>query len=472
MLEILKSHDAMALADLVRRRKVSALEVLQASINAAERLNPDLNAIITPLYDQAKAQLEAGLPEGPFYGVPFLVKDLAVSMRGVPTTMGSRLAEKNVPAFDSEIISRYRRAGLVIMGRTNSSEFGLFTATEPKLHGPTNNPWNLRHSPGGSSGGSAAAVAAGIVPMAHATDGGGSIRIPAACCGLFGLKPTRARITSGPDGGEAIAGMAVQHALCWSVRDSAALLDATAGPMPGDPYFPGRPSTTYLEAAGQDPKPLRIAFSAKAPNGAAIDKEAARAVIDVAGLCEDLGHEVVEDAPDFAVEALQDAFLKVFAANCMANILRLSPGGLPGGDLLEPLTRAVAEMGRSMDATSYIHALQLLHREARNIAGFYERFDIWLTPTLAGPAPRTGYFDNDQTDVEEWLRQILSFSPFTFLCNVTGQPAMTLPLAISGSSLPLGCHFAAPYGREDMLFSLAGQIERATPWKDRRPPAL
>ncbi len=469
MSETLDRLDATAIAQKIRSGECSAKEVLEITVNKITKFNPSLNAIITPLYDQALEAIEAGLPEGPFSGVPFVIKDLVVSVAGVPSTAASKLMINNIPAVDSEIVARHRRAGLVIVGKTNSSEFGLATATEPDLFGPTKNPWNPNHSPGGSSGGSAAAVAAGIVPIGHATDGGGSIRIPAACCGLFGLKPTKARITAGPEGGEPLAGMAMQHCVSWSVRDSAALLDATAGPLPGDPYYPPPPNGTYLDASKTDPGRLKIAFSTTAPNGAAIHDESAKATRHMAALCESLGHEVAEDSPKFDIETVQNGFLLVFQANTMANIMRMNGGKLPKEGMIEPLSMAVAERGMAMSATQYIHAIQSLHRETRNIAKFYEQYDLWLTPTLATPAPLTGYFRSDETDVDKWLEQILGFSPFTFLCNVTGQPAMTIPSGLTKDNLPVGSHFAAPYGAEEMLFALAGQLERASPWNDQRP---
>ncbi|VAW00415.1 Aspartyl-tRNA(Asn) amidotransferase subunit A @ Glutamyl-tRNA(Gln) amidotransferase subunit A [hydrothermal vent metagenome] len=469
MTQAFEALDALAIADLVRRGEVSAQEVLETTLSTIAARNPGLNAIVTPLYDEARKAVDAGLPDGPFSGVPFVIKDLVVSLAGVPSTAASRLCINNIPTADSEIVRRHRRAGLVIVGKTNSSEFGLQAVTEPDLNGPTNNPWNLAHSPGGSSGGSAACVAAGLVPMGHATDGGGSIRIPAACCGLFGLKPTRARITAGPEGGEGLAGLAMQHAVTRSVRDSAALLDATAGPMAGDPYFPAPPDQPYLQAAGRDPGRLKIAFSTRAPNGAHIDPQCVQATLAAARLCESLGHDVVEAEPEFDIEAAQSCFLSIFQANTMANIARITGSGLPRDGLIEPLTRAVAERGQAMTASSYIHAVQTMHRESRRIAGFFTRYHLWLTPTLATPAPLTGYFSNGETDVEQWLEKLLAFSPFTFLSNVTGQPAMSVPLGQSSEGLPIGCHFAAPYGEEQLLFSLAGQLERASPWKDKKP---
>jgi Asp-tRNA(Asn)/Glu-tRNA(Gln) amidotransferase A subunit family amidase len=464
-----EKYDGMGLAELVRKRDVKPEEVLETTLARAAELNPALNAIVTPLYDEARRALAAGLPEGPFTGVPYVIKELVVSVRGAATTSASRLLEKNVAAADSEIVARCRRAGLVIFGKTNSSEFGLAAATEPALYGVTRNPWDRERSPGGSSGGSAAAVAAGILPMGHATDGGGSIRIPASCCGLFGLKPTRGRITAGPEGGEGLAGLAHQHAVTWSVRDSAALLDATAGSLPGDPYYPAPPQGSYLSEMEREPGRLRIAFSVEAPGGSPVDPDCRAAVETAAKLCAELGHEVMEASPAFDHEAMRAGFLAVFQANTAANVGRVTGGGLPAEGLVEPLTRAVAEQGLAMPAAVYIRHLQALHRESRRIARFFEDHDVWLTPTLATQPKPIGTFATDTDDADGWMDRMLAFIPFTWLFNVTGQPAMSVPLGMSGGGLPVGCHFAARYGEEDLLFRLAAQLERAAPWRGRRP---
>jgi len=460
-----ESFDGLGLAELVRRREVSAAEVLETAIERAEKLNPALNAIVTPLYDEARRTASADLPDGPFAGVPYVIKELVTSVAGTATTSASRLLKENMAKADSEIVARLRRAGLLIMGKTNSSEFGLAAATEPALYGPTQNPWKEGASPGGSSGGSAAAVAAGILPMGHATDGGGSIRIPASCCGLFGLKPTRARITAGPQGGEGLAGLASQHAVTWSVRDSAALLDATAGPLPGDPYFPPAPPRTYIEETEREPGRLRIAFSTKAPGGTPVNPECVAAALDTARLCEDLGHHVAEASPEFDAAASREGFTAVFHANTMANVARATGGGLPEPGLVEPLTRAMAERGRAMPAYVYIHHLQALHHESRRIARFFADYDLWLTPTLGAPPPPIGTFATDTDDPDEWMQRLLGFIPFTWLANVTGQPAMSVPLGQSRAGLPIGSHFLARYGEEDLLFRLAAQLERARPWR-------
>jgi len=416
------------------------------------------------MFDQARQAARKDIPDGPFRGVPFLVKDLAAEVAGEPMSEGSRFLDGYVSDGDCELVARYRAAGLITLGKTNTSEFGLLPTAEPELFGPARNPWNTDRMTGGSSGGSSAAVAAGLVPAAHANDGGGSIRIPASCCGLFGMKPTRARITAGPETGEGLAGLASQHAGTWSVRDSAALLDATAGPLPGDPYFPPPPADSYVAQAGRDPGKLRIAFSTGAPNGAAIDADCVAATEKAARLCAELGHDVEEASPEFDVEIVEKSFAAAFQANTMANIGRATGGGLPGEGMIEPLTRAIAERGLALGAPDYIRALQAMHRETRRIATFFERYDVWLTPTLATPPPRIGTYDSDITDVDLWMERLMSFIPFTYLLNVTGQPGMSLPLGIARNGLPVGCHFAGRYGEEGMLFSLAGQIERAEPW--------
>ena len=296
-----RSRDALGLAELVRSGEVSAPELLEIAIARSQAVNPVINCLVERLYDYARAAVARGLPSGPFTGVPFLLKDLGMHLAGTVTTNGSRFYRDAVADYTNTVVSRYQQAGLVIFGKTASPEFGGTGTTESILFGDTRNPWDMQRSAGGSSGGAAAAVAAGILPLANATDGGGSIRIPASCCGLFGMKPTRARITAGPETGEGLAGLASQHAVTWSVRDSAALLDATAGPLPGDPYFPPPPADSYMAQAGRDPGKLRIAFSTGAPNGAAIDADCVAATEKAARLCAELGHDVEEASPEFDV---------------------------------------------------------------------------------------------------------------------------------------------------------------------------
>ena len=462
-------HDGLGLARLVQQGEVTPQELLDAALARIERHNPQLNAVVTPLVDAARAEIARGLPPGPFQGVPFLVKELVASVAGAATTASSRLYARQMPAADSEIVVRLRRAGLVIVGKTNSPEFGLSPATESLLYGDTRNPWNTELSPGGSSGGAAAAVASGMVPLAHATDGGGSIRIPASCCGLFGLKPTRARTTAGPEGGEGLSGLAHQHVVSRSVRDSAALLDAVAGPMPGDPYTAVPPERPYLEEMGRAPGRLRVAYSTTAPTGVPVDAACVAAVEDAARLCEQLGHHVQEASPDFDAQVVERGFEMVFAANTMANIARVTGGAMPDRDLVEPLTYALAEVGRGYSAADYILNLQALQRQARRIAGFFERHDIWLTPTLAQTPRALGHFDIRSSDVQTWLDRLAAYLPFTYPFNITGQPAASVPLYWTADGLPIGCQFAARYGEEGLLLRLCAQLEAARPWFDRRP---
>ena len=463
-----EDHDGLGLADLVRRREVSAGELLEAALQRTDVSQSALNAVVTRLDGAARAAVVAGLPDGPFTGVPFLVKELVASVAGAATTGASRLYAGSMATHDSEIVARYRRAGLVIFGKTNSPEFGLSPTTESHLYGVTRNPWRTDLAPGGSSGGSAAAVAAGIVPIAHATDGGGSIRIPASTCGLFGLKPTRARISAGPEGGEGLSGLAVQHAVSRSVRDSAALLDATLGSLPGDPYSALPPARPYLAEAGTEPGRLRIGFARSAPAGTALANDCIAAVDDAARLCESLGHHVEEASPACDWPALTRDFVRVFGANVMANIARATGGVLPERRLVEPLTYAIAERARSVSAAELIAAIHSLHRQARLIARFFARFDLWLTPTLASPPLPVGAFDIESADVDGWVEQLAAFLPFTYPFNVSGQPAASVPLHWNGDGLPIGVQFAARYGDEATLFRIAGQLERARPWSGRR----
>lgn len=463
------AHDGLGLAALVQAGEVSANELLDAALARIAACNPALNAVVTPMAERARAEVARGLAPGAFRGVPFLVKELVAAVAGTATSSASRLYAGQLASSDSEIVARFRRAGLVIAGKTNSPEFGLSPATESLLYGVTRNPWNLALSPGGSSGGAAAAVAAGMVPLAHATDGGGSIRIPASCCGLFGLKPTRARTSAGPDGGEGLSGLAHQHVVSRSVRDSAALLDAIAGPLPGDPYQAPAPARPFLDEVARDPRRLRIGYAHVAPTGVAVDAECRAAVEDAARLCAALGHEVEEASPDFDAQAVARGFERVFAVNTMANIARKTGGAMPGRDQVEPLTYALAARGRAVSASDYVLNLHALHRESRRIAAFFTRYDIWLTPTLAQTPRPIGWFDIHSGDVDTWLARLADYLPFTYIFNVTGQPAASVPLYWTEAGVPIGCQIAARYGEEGLLLGLAAQLERARPWFQRRP---
>jgi amidase len=465
------SLDATALADLVRQKQVKPIELVEATIERIEQLNPTLNAVVTPMYEQARAAADRKLPEGPFTGVPFLLKDLGASYGGVRMTMGSSFLRNFVPDHDTELVIRQKRAGLIILGKTNTPELGILPTTEPRLFGPSRNPWDIKRTTGGSSGGSAAAVAAGIVPMAHANDGGGSIRIPASCCGLFGLKPTRARNPHGPDLGDIFSGLVVEHAVTRSVRDSAALLDATAGPDVGDPYWAPPPLRPFLKEVGADPGKLRIAFTVRAATGVKIHEDCIQAVQDAASLCASLGHVVEEAAPGVNGQLLTQAFTALWSGGCAWTIdgLGFATGRTPTRDQFEPLTWALYEMGRKQSASAYLLSLTLLQRAARDIARFFLKYDVWLTPTLSEPPLPLGEFDSPPENPLQGFDRAIAFVPFTPVCNATGQPAMSVPLFWNAAGLPVGVHFIGRFGDEATLFRLAAQLEAARPWAGRRP---
>jgi amidase len=438
------------------------------------------------MYEQALSTANSPNIEGPFAGVPFLLKDLLAAYAGVKMTLGSNLLRDFVPDHDSELVARYKRAGLIIVGKTNTPELGLLPTTEPHLFGACRNPWNTDRTPGGSSGGSAAAVASGMVPMAHANDGGGSIRIPASCCGLFGLKPTRARNPLGPDFGDLMSGLLAEHAVTRSVRDSAALLDATSGPDIGDPYWAPPPVRPFIMEVGADPGKLRIAFTMRTDTGVSVHKDCVRAVQDAATLCTgvsvhkdcvravqdaatlctDLGHEVLEAAPELDGELIAHAFTVIWSSGCASTLNLLNPKQ----NQLEPLTWALYEVGRHYTAADYLHALVTMQRVSRQIADFMVDYDALLTPTLAEPPVPLGSFDCPPDDPLKGLRRGEEFIPFTPICNITGQPAMTVPLFWNAEGLPIGTHFIGRFGDEATLFRLASQLEQARPWADRRPP--
>jgi amidase len=461
--------DALATAQLIKSGKIGTRELLDATILKLRRLNESLNAVTDFYEDSALAKSVAAAGEGPFQGVPFLVKQLMAECAGTPTTLGSKFFAKGpVAQADSAAVARMRRAGLVIVGRTNTSELGLAPTTEPAFGGATMSPWRKDLSPGGSSGGSAAMVAARGLPMAHATDGGGSIRIPAALCGLFGLKPSRGRITMAPIG-ETLAGAGAQLAVSISVRDSAALLDAIAGPAPGDPYAAPPAKGTFLAATEREPKKLRIAFMKKPVGGGPLDPVLVAAVERTAALLAELGHQVEEAAPDYDAAATGMAFGTVMSANTFTNIQLRAAGRVPGPDDLEPVTRAYAERGRQVSADGYIRAVQIFHRTGRQLGAFFETWDVLLSPTIARTSLPLGTIRMDG-DVDNYDQALAPMVAFTAVCNATGVPAMSVPLEWSDEGLPIGLHFVARLGAEEMLYSLAAQLERARPWHDRRPP--
>ena len=467
--DLFATHDAVAVAELVKTRRVGKRELLDATLARLRAANASLNAI-TDFYAGALLEQSVAMAgDGPFEGVPFVVKQLMADCAGTPTTVGSRFfAREPVATADSAAVTRMRRAGLVIVGRSNTSEFGLAPTTEPAFGGATVNPWGPALSPGGSSGGSAAVVAARALPMAHATDGGGSIRIPASLCGLFGLKPSRGRISMAPVG-ETLAGAGAQLCVSISVRDSAALLDALAGGEPGDPYA-APAAGSFLAATRQRPKRLRVAFMRRPVGGAALDPQLVAAVEATARLLEGLGHVVEEASPGYDAEAHGIAFGTVMAANTWTNIQNRANGRVPGPDDLEPVTRLGAELGRAVTAHDYIRAVQTFHRTGRALGAFFERHDILLSPTLARVSLPLGEVRMDGT-LEAYQEKLAPMVAFTSVCNATGVPAMSMPLAWSVDGLPIGLHFVARYGAEEALFALAAQLEEARPWRDRRPPA-
>ena len=464
--------DATAQAELVRTKQVKPIELVEATIERIERVNPQINAVVTPMYDIARKIAEGPLPEGPFTGVPFLMKDLGPMYAGIRFTSGSVFSKDIIAPIDSELTRRYKRAGLIVVGKTNTPELGLVPTTEPKLFGATKNPWNTGHSTGGSSGGSGAAVAAGIVPMAHGNDGGGSIRIPASCCGVFGLKPTRARTPQGPLFGDQMSGLVADHALTRSVRDSAALLDATAGPDIGDPYYAPPQARPWTQEVGADPGRLRIAFSLRTATGVELHPDCVAAVKDAAALCEDLGHELVEGSPPINGEQLTDAFIAMWEAGTAQGIDSLAPllGKKPTPDEFEPLTWALYEAGQQVTAPRYLIGITQLQQMSRSVAHWMQDYDLWLTPTLAEPPLKLGELDPTPDNPRAGFERAAKYVPFTPIQNATGQPAMSVPLYWNEAGLPVGAHFTARFGDEATLFRLAAQLEEARPWATRRPP--
>lgn len=464
--------DATAQAELVRKKNVKPIELVDAAIERIEQVNPQLNAVITPMYDEARAAANGALPDGPFTGVPFLLKDLLAAYAGVRMVSGSALLKDFVPDHDSELVARYKRAGLVTVGKTNTPEYGILPTTEPALFGPSRNPWDTTRATGGSSGGSAAAVAAGLVPFAHGNDGGGSIRIPASCCGLFGLKPTRGRNPLGPDFGDLFSGLVAEHALTRSVRDSAALLDATSGPDVGDPYWAPPPARPFLEEVGADPGKLRIGFTTTALSGAQIHPDCIAAVNDSARLCSGLGHEVVEATPTLNGTLMASMFMTIWSAGCAWTIDAAAHalGRQPSADQFEPGTWALYQMGLKQTGAGYMAALAWTQAASREVARFMVDYDVWLTPTLGEPPLPIGSFDATPEDAMAGMKRAVQFVPFTPVCNMTGQPAMSVPLYWNEQGLPIGTHFVGRFGDEATLFGLAAQLETARPWAGRRPP--
>jgi amidase len=485
-------YDGLGLAQLVRKKQVKPSELVEEAISRIERLNPQVNAVIHKMYELARKAADGDLPDGSFKGVPFLMKDLLMAYAGVPLSNGSRFFKDFIPDHDSELVKRFKAAGIIVVGKTNTPEFGLLPVTEPELFGPSNNPWDVTRTPGGSSGGSAAAVAARMVPLAHGSDGGGSIRHPASCCGVFGLKPTRGRNPIGPDVGEGWRGLACDHVLTRSVRDSAAMLDATAGPDVGALYYAVPPARPFLSEVGVDPGKLRIAFTSEPFLGGIVDKDCVKGLEATAKLCEDLGHEVVESAPQIDGKAFARAFLTIICVETRTTIeeSEVLLSRKASFKDFEPSTWVLGLLGRQCRAPEFSRSLNLAQHTARQIGEFFEKYDVMLTPTLAMPPVVTGALQpkgiqavamkllgslnaggliNTLSGIDVLAEHVFEFIPYTPLFNVTGQPAMSVPLCWNDEGLPIGMQFVGRYGDEATLLRLAGQLEKARPWSERIP---
>ena len=468
----LAAFDLAAQAALVRSGEVTPLELVDAAIERIESINAALNAVVTPLFDRARREAAAGdLPDGPLRGVPYLLKDLGATLGGTVQTSGSRAFAGRVSDADSALTARLRAAGAIVLGKTSTPEFGNHSTSEPVLFGPARNPWATDRTTGGSSGGSAAAVASRMVAAAHGNDGAGSIRIPASCCGLFGLKPTRGRNSWAPSG-DAMAGLAVEHAITRSVADSALLLDVTSGPVPGDPYVAPAPDRPFRQEVGRDPGRMRVAWTATPPFETPVDPACATAVRDAAGALASLGHEVVEDRPAFDGTVLLEPFARVWAIANLEGYREATRylGREPLPDELEVTTWELVEHARRFDAVDLLDALDQLARAARSVAPFFERYDVWLTPTLARPPERLGVLNRSQGGAVEWWTFDCRFNPWNPIANMTGQPAASVPFHWTADGLPVGVLLFARYGDEASLFRLASQIEAVRPWADRLPP--
>ncbi len=464
-------YDGLGLAELVRNGEVSASELVEAAISAIDRHNPALNAIVYDARDEARRVAAGELSDGPFRGVPFLIKDLGMHVAGWPRTSGSRFLKGEVSVADGRLTERYRATGVVLLGKTNTPELGITGTTESALLGPCRNPWNSDHISGGSSGGSASATAAGIVPLAHASDGLGSIRIPAACCGLFGLKVTRERNPSGPDDGDRALGFGVDHVVSRSVRDSAAMLDCTGLPEPASPYATPHKARPYMDEIATPPGRLRVAFSTETPSGRPIDPEVEAALKETAALLEALGHDVEERGLGIDYRALYKTQGICGAANAAAGYAEMVArmGREANEDELEPLTWAGIRNGQRLSGERVFGAWRRLRVLNRQVMALFEEFDVFLTPVMGTPPPRVGHIDPVRLEPREVGKRQAKAFPFTPPFNFTGQPAMSVPLMQSAEGLPIGMQFAARYADEATLFRLAAQLEEAQPWADRRP---
>ena len=465
-------YDGLGLAELVATKAVKPEELLQAAIDRTEAVNPELNAVVLKHYEEAFAAIQAGLPAGPFQGVPFLLKDLYSLLEGTKTTNGSQaFADTAVSPYDSTLVARYKKAGLVIFGKTNTPELGLSVSTEPRLYGATRNPWNQRHSSGGSSGGAGAAVAAGLVPVAQASDGGGSIRIPASACGLFGLKPTRGRTPCGPDSGEGWSGLSISHVVGRSVRDSAAMLDATCGMERGAPYDAPAAPASFYQATQEESPPLRIAARTSRFDGSAPHEQVAKVFARAVTLCEDLGHTLQEDAPVVSAEELAYNQAVIIGA---ATLGTLESHGKTRGQpveehMVEHVTWVIAQAAKKRSSVEYYKALQYIHSLGRLYDNFMQNYDVIMTPVLGTPPPVLGKINMSTRQLPDYIAAIQEMAPYAGVFNMTGQPSMSVPLGETDTGLPVGIMFTGRFGEEALLLRFAAQLEKAAPWAARLP---
>ena len=460
------SYDALGLAELVRTKQISSSELLEVAIALTEKLDPKLNAVPIKHYDLAREKLNNKTNSGIFNGVPFLLKDLNNYLKGTVTSGGSRVLENITADHSSELVKRTLNSGLNIFGKTNSPELGLTVTTEPVLYGPTRNPWDLDRSSGGSSGGASSSVAAGIIPMAQASDGGGSIRIPASCCGLFGLKPTRARTPLGPASLEGWGGQSIFHCVSVSVRDSAALLDVTSGPEKGAPYRSAHQDKSFLEQINIEPGNLKIGYLED--SSIAVDEEVKEVMNSTIDLCQKLGHSVESTKINFSSEEISLAIITIISSNVAYAVKSQSnqTGREVSNKFFENVTLQMAENGANFSAIDYVNAIKINHRLGQELEKMFDQYDVLLSPVLASPPVKIGTIDMNTNDMKAYVERLTKYSPFTGIFNQSGQPSMSVPLFRTKDNLPVGSMFSAAFGNENLLFSLAGQLERTQPWAE------
>jgi amidase len=470
LVDLYVESDALALADLVRRREVSQTDLVETAISLIEAVDPKLNAVVIRTFELARETAARGAAQGPFGGVPFLLKNIGSMWRGVPLNASLAYLKNFVCRYDSEMVSRIKRAGFVLLGRTNTPEGGWSIGTEPRLYGPTLNPWNPEITPGGSSGGAAAAVAARMVPLAEASDGGGSIRVPASCCGLVGLKPSRGRITYGPEDADLWFGSVYTFCLTRTIRDSAAFLDAVAGGMAGDPYTPPRPNRSWLASLG-DRRRLRVGFTQTAPWGESLSPEVADAVRAIAAAIEELGHEVEEYSIKTDLEAAWSHYNDINAVETAAEFERLAAiVGRPVKQAdLAPFNHSLLQYGRSLSAVQYASSIRAVRKGGQSVCRELDVYDVFLTPTLTQPARPVGYWSMEEGDRERYLSRWAD-AAFMFAFNISGLPAMSIPAAMASNGAPIGVQFVGRYGDEAAILHLGAALEEARPWTLRRPP--